>query len=224
MFKSIIYDIQTIILKEYWEFKKGIKFLGLYMLLGLIPLILNLKHPNSILPDNLIFISLFMLVSIGCSQQIVSDSIRGESNSKTLEYLLSSNISIMSIFLGKVILPVLFGYVTALLSLLVFRISSYNIYAVHESSINICFFFIMFIITFIGVCISIISTIVIKEEKVSPVIGVLVTLVVFLGIGYIYIKVISNIYVFTLMCILLSILFTFLGTTALKKVDFISIE
>jgi len=224
MFKSVIYDIQTIILKEYWELKKGIKFLGLYMLLGLMPLILNLNHPNSILPDNLIFISLFMIVSIGCSGQIALDSIRGESNSKTLEYLLSSNISIISIFLGKVILPVLFGYVTALLSLLVFRISSYNIYAVHEGSINICFFFIMFIITFIGVCISIISTIVIKEEKVSPVVSMLVTLVIFLGIGYIYLKVISNIYVFTLICILLSILFTFLGTTALKRVDFISIE
>lgn len=220
-FRIFLYDIGTIIKKEYWGIKRGVKNLVLCFLLVLImPLIIKLHSERSILPLNIFFVLIPILVSLGTSGQLSMYTIWEEKKGNTLEFLLSTRISKYAIILGKALFPTLLGYILSLLSILALKIISCSIFELYKESLNIFYFIILFFITFIASLITIFIQIFMEGEKFTPSISIIILSFLLFLLWYLYFKLCILSYFIILICIIISILFIRLCAISLNKYNF----
>jgi len=133
--KAFLYDVGSIIKKEYWEIKRGIKnWLLCFLTVLIIPVIPKLYSERALFPLENILILIPIFVSMGISGQFAMYIILGEKKSKTLEYLISTRINYSAIILGKALFPTLLGYVLSLLSIICLKIVNPNLYPIYKES------------------------------------------------------------------------------------------
>lgn len=170
-----MYDLLTVIKKELWELKHSRKNL-LWLLAWLaIPLLVLFANPSrSLVPSELILLLLPTLISFSLCAQIVTESLLGEKKAKTLELLLSTGIPPMTIFFGKLIPAVLLGYLVSQLAILGMLLLPFhpvvgaNLFLLSGLPL---------IVTYLGGCVSALTTTLIADEKLAPILSVVVILV-----------------------------------------------
>jgi ABC-type Na+ efflux pump permease subunit len=169
-------DVMTVARKELWELQHSTKSL-LWLLAGAGLLAIALAIPGtgtqSIVPLDYLYSGLPILVALGMSAQIVLDSLLSEKKTKTLEVLLSTHMPATAIVMGKVIPAVVAAYLLSQLSLLGLRaLSVLDLQRV--TSMAWVFFLAPLLAAYLASCVSVITTLLIPDEKFAPTVGVLI--------------------------------------------------
>ncbi|MEZ0537908.1 hypothetical protein ACAG39_11775 [Caldicellulosiruptoraceae bacterium PP1] len=219
--KVNLYDIATILRKEYWEIKKGTKNIIIcFSLVLIMPLVIKLYSERSIIPINLFFLLIPIFVSLGTSGQISMYTIWEEKKANTIEYLLSTRISKYIIITGKALLPTIIGYILSLFSLLILIITSYKTFHLYSGEMNLSYFIILFIITFMASLITIFIQIYLKGERFTPTFSFIAFSAFILIIWYLHFKLYISVYLIIVLCIIISILLVWLCGISLSKYNF----
>jgi ABC-type Na+ efflux pump permease subunit len=198
-------------LKELWELeysKKNIIILIIFIILPVI-LIYYFKSTNSsrsILPLDKLYLFIPLILSTGLSSQLSIDSILLEKKTKTIETLFSSNLSKIGIIVGKILLPSLVSFISAILSFLILVIIIPPNINILNHNISIIIFPLVF--AYLSSCVTILTSILIQDEKFIQLVAIIpIALMLFFIIKLNYfengIKVLA---LFILLCVLLTIL------------------
>lgn len=170
-------DVITVTRKEFWELKHSAKnLLWLLASVGLVAagIAISGNGTRSLVPVNFIYIGFPILIALQTSGQIVLDSLLSEKKTKTLEVLLSTNMPSMAIVMGKIIPAIVVAYLlsqVSLLGLLAFSILDLQLVI---SSTAWVFFLAPLLAAYLASCVSIITVILIPDEKVAPTVGALI--------------------------------------------------
>ena len=169
-------DIGTIALKEFWELRHSLRHIyWMVVWLAILAFIAFSDTSKSILPTTALLAFSPSMVALAGSGQIALDSVLSEKKTKTLEVLLSTKIPTLAIVIGKIISPTIIGYFFSLLAvgflmLLPLMGASFSITPATAWLI----FAYPLLISSLASCISIVTTIIIPDEKVAPIIGTLI--------------------------------------------------
>lgn len=169
-------DIVTIVLKEFWELCHSIRHLyWMVVWLALPAFIAFGDKSKSILPTTTILALFPSMIAMAGSGQIALDSVLSEKKSKTLEVLLSTKIPTLAIVLGKIIPPTIIGYFFSLLAI-GFLVSLPLVGASFSITPETAWLIFAYppLISYLASCISIVTTIIVPDEKVAPMIGTLI--------------------------------------------------
>lgn len=169
-------DIVTVVLKEFWELRHSLRHLyWMVVWLALLAFIAFGDTSKSILPTTTILAFFPSMIAMAGSGQIALDSILSEKKSKTLEVLLSTRISTLAIVMGKIIPPTIIGYLFSLLAV-GFLVSLTLVGTSFSITPEIAWLIFAYppLISYLASCISIVTTIIVPDEKVAPMIGTLV--------------------------------------------------
>jgi len=171
----VVEDVITVMRKEFWELRHSARHL--YWLLAWIalPIILpRIATGRSLASITFIYAILPSLVAMASSGQIVFDSILGEKKAKTLEVLLSTNMSTVAIVVGKVVPAIGVGYILSqisLLGLIAFPIPDLPL--VTSSTAWLLFGFPL-LVSYAAACLSVVTTILVPDEKFAPTVAILI--------------------------------------------------
>lgn len=175
-------DMITVARKEFWELKHSTKsLLWLLASVGLVAAVLVISGDGkrSLVPIDYLYIGFPILIALQASAQIVFDSLLSEKKTKTLEVLLSTNISSMAIVMGKIIPAIIVAYLLSQISLLgLLMLSILDLQ--HVISSAFFFFLAPLLAAYLASCVVIITTIVIPDEKVAPTVSTLIMVTPFL--------------------------------------------
>lgn len=173
---KIVSDIVTMILKEAWELRYSRRnmlwFLALLAGLGLIFI-------SGDTGRGLMSIGMFAqvtpaLIAFGVAGQMSLDSILGEKKAGTLELLLSTRLSLLAIVVAKTLFPVMIGYVLSQLIAVALMIFSFIVFM--STTIWMAMVLPFFVAYFVS-CFTIAMTIVIHDEKMTPIFGGLLMMI-----------------------------------------------
>lgn len=167
---TLFEDVSTIILKEYQEMQYSKKTMILLFVGVLIPLTFLLDSSNSLFPMDILLILIPLMVSVSISSHLALYTILEEKNNKTLEVLLSLDISKLSIILGKTAIPTMFGFILSVIS---FIFMWFILTYVKIIYFNLTFGFIIMslLICYISSNIAILSTLLFTDIKIAPIIS-----------------------------------------------------
>jgi ABC-type Na+ efflux pump permease subunit len=215
-------EMSTVICKELWELKHSSRHL--YWMLtwvGLVAILMWGDHSRSLLPIASIYASIPIFVALGVGGQIVFDSILGEKKAKTLEVLLSTRISTTTIVIGKTAPAVGIGYVLSQLVAL-----GLIVYSIPTPTLATIWFMVIapILAAYIASSLTIMMTILVPDEKVAPMIAMLiltVPLVLLLRLSGLILSPVS-IGLITIGAILLCACITWLAALALKRIPLIT--
>jgi ABC-type Na+ efflux pump permease subunit len=215
-------DMSTVICKELWELKHSSRHLY-WMLtwLGLVAILMWGDHSRSLLPIASIYALIPIFVASGVGGQIVFDSILGEKKAKTLEVLLSTRISTTAIVIGKIAPGVGIGYVLS--QLVALGLIAYSIPATTPATIWLMVI-VPILAAYIASSLTIMMTILVPDEKVAPMMAMLiltVPLVLLLRLSGLILSPVS-IALITTGAILLCGCMTWLAALALKRIPLIT--
>jgi ABC-type Na+ efflux pump permease subunit len=178
------------------------------------------------IPMWLWFVLLPSLYAIAGGGQIVMDSILHEKQTKTLEILLSTNMSALAIVLGKVILATAFGYLFAILSLLELIAFFPGSHASFTGWANVCIVFIgPLLLAYTACCISIVTTLLVPDEKIAPTVAIITIMAPLALLGYLIqsdMRPIAIALIAAGMLLVICVLATWLATWALKRAPLIT--
>jgi ABC-type Na+ efflux pump permease subunit len=214
-------DIATIVIKEFWELRHSLRhFYWMFIWLALLAFIAFGDTNRSILPSTVILALFPSMIAFAGSGQIAFDSILSEKKSKTLEVLLSTKIPTVAIVIGKIIPPMIIGYLFSLIS--VIFLASLPLAGVSPiiTSDTIWLIFVYpLLISYLASCISIVTTIIVPDEKVAPMIGTLLIITPLIILGRLDVFSLSAIAIITFIVgtILFSGLMTWLASFILGK-------
>lgn len=122
---KIIDDIVCVFIKEWWQVCNNKKLALITLCVSILPLIGAFKCPNSLLPMDYLRTAYIICVSFVSSSNAMQTVIIDEINFKTLDVLVTSRLSKLGIIIGKLLLGVLFGLGTTIISLLLLYIASF---------------------------------------------------------------------------------------------------
>lgn len=172
-------DIVTIVLKEFWEIRHSIRHIyWMVIWLAVLAFIAFGDTSKSILPTTVILALFPSMIALAGSGQIALDSVLSEKKTKTLEVLLSTKIPTLAIVMGKIIPPTVIGYLFSLLAV-GFLISLPLVgasFSITPDSAWLIFAYPL-LISYLASCISIVTTIIVPDEKVAPMIGTLIIII-----------------------------------------------
>ncbi len=215
-------DITTIILKEFWELRHSLRHLyWMVIWLALLAYIAFGDTSKSIIPITVILAFFPSMTAMAGSGQIALDSVLSEKKTKTLEVLLSTKIPASAIVIGKIIPPTIIGYLFSLITVFFLMLLplagvSFTI----TSDIAWLVFVYPLLVSYLASCISIVTTIIVPDEKVAPMIGVLLIitpLIILSRLGVFSLST-TNTVIFIIGSILLSGLITWLASFILGKI------
>lgn len=175
-------DVFTIVRKELWELKYATKsLLWLFAAAGLLAVVLAIPGigTRSIMPLDDLYSGFPILIALGMGGQIALDSLLSEKKTKTLEVLLSTNMPSMAIVMGKVIPATVVAYLLSQLSILGLLALSVLDLQLVISSMAWVFFLAPLLAAYLASCVSIVTTLLIPDEKFAPTVGVLILIVPF---------------------------------------------
>lgn len=169
-------DVITVIRKEFWELRHSGKNLYWLLVVLVAPIIFpRMDASRSLVPVTIIFALLPSLVALGSSGHIVFVSILGEKKAKTLEILLSTNMSTLAIVVGKIIPAIGVGYILSQISFLGFLIFPTLDQPLVNSSTAWLLFGFPLLVSYAAACLSMITTVLVPDEKTAPMVAVLIT-------------------------------------------------
>lgn len=123
--KKILDNVICVFIKEWWQVATNKKlFFTTLGVSSIMPLIIAFKGENSLLPIEYLRMILPIAASFLASQNIMQTIIIDEINFKTLDILVTSQLSKFSIIIGKVLLGVVFGVSSTIISLILLYIAS----------------------------------------------------------------------------------------------------
>lgn len=122
---KIINDIICVFIKEWWQACNNKKLVLITLSVSILPLIGAFKCSNSLLPMDYLRNVYLIFVSFFASSNIMQTIIIDEINFKTLDVLVTSRLSKLSIIIGKLLLGVVFGLGTTIISLLLLYVASF---------------------------------------------------------------------------------------------------
>lgn len=172
----IIADIVTMTLKEVWELRYSSRnmlwFLALLAGYSLIFItgdtgrgLMSIKMFAQVTPA---------LIALGIAGQMSLDAILGEKKAGTLELLLSTRVSLLAIVVAKTLLPVMIGY--ALSQLIAVALMLFSFIAFTSTTVWLSVVMPLFIACIVS-CLTIAMTIVIRDEKMTPIFGGLLLMI-----------------------------------------------
>lgn len=123
--KEILDNIICVFIKEWWQVANNKKLFFISIGVSLVPLISAFNWQNSLLPMDYLRLIYPIMVSFLTSQNIMQTIIIDEINFKTLDVLVTSQLSKFSIIIGKVLLGVVFGTSSTIISLILLYIASF---------------------------------------------------------------------------------------------------
>ncbi len=214
-------DIETIVLKELWELRHSIRHLyWMVVWLALLAFIAFGGTGKSILPLTVVLAYFPSMIALAGSGQIALDSVLGEKKSKTLEILLSTKISTLAIVIGKIIPPTVIGYLFSLLGVgfLMSLPLAGTSFSITPGTAWLIFVYPL-LTSYLASCISIVSTIIVPDEKVAPMIGTIVIITPLIILSRLSVFSLSTMFIITFIIgsILFSGLMTWLASFLLGK-------
>ena len=123
--KKILDNIICVFIKEWWQVANNKKLFFITLGVAFMPLIIAFKCENSILPVEYLRPIYPIIVSFLASHNIMQTIIVDEINFKTLDVLVTSQLSKFSIIIGKVLLGVVFGVSSTIVSIVLLYIASF---------------------------------------------------------------------------------------------------
>ncbi len=215
-------DIKTVMLKEFWELRHSLRHLyWLVTWLGIPALIAFGDTNRSIIPVTVILAFFPSFTAMAVSGQTAFDSVLDEKKTKTLEVLLSTKIPTLAIVIGKIIPPMIIGYLLSLISAIFLILLPFAGVSFTITSDTVWLVFVYpLLVSYLASCISIVTTIIVPDEKVAPMIGVLIIITPLIILGRISVFPLStvNIIIFMIGSILFSGFFTWFASFVLRKV------
>jgi hypothetical protein len=143
-----------------------------------------------------------------------------------LEVLLSTNMSPLSIILGKVILATAFGYLGAIVSLLELIIFFPEAHAGFTGWSNVCIVFIApLLLAYVSGCIAIVTTLLVPDEKIAPTAAIMIIMAPLALVGYLMQSDMSPIAIVLIaagMLLVICVFATWLASWALKRAPLIT--
>lgn len=215
-------DIKTVMLKEFWELRHSLRHLyWMVAWLALLAFIAFGDTSSSIFPITVLLAFFPSMVAMAGSGQIAFDSVLSEKKTKTLEVLLSTKIPTLAIVIGKIIPPTIIGGLLSLLSvifLILLPLAGVS-FTITSDTVWLVFVYPL-LVSYLASCISIITTIIVPDEKVAPMIGVLIIITPLIILSRLDVFSLStvNIIIFMIGSILFSGFFTWFASFVLRKV------
>lgn len=214
-------DIVTIVLKEFWELRHSLRHLyWMVVWLAILAFIAFGDKSKSILPTTVILAFFPSMIAMAGSGQIALDSVLSEKKSKTLEVLLSTKIPTLAIVIGKIIPPLIIGYLFSLTSV-IFLASLPLVGASFSITSDAAWLIFAYplLISYLTSCISIVTTIIVPDEKVAPMIGTLIIITPLIILSRLGVFSLSTIAIITFIVgsILFSGLMTWFASFILRK-------
>ena len=136
-----------------------------------------MESSRNLVPMAVIIVLMPSLIAMGASGQIVFESILGEKKSKTLEILLSTNMSTLAIVVGKIIPAIGVGYFLSQISILGYFVFPNPYIQLFSSSTAWLFFCFPLLVSYASACINMIIIVLVPDEKVAPMVGLLIMVV-----------------------------------------------
>lgn len=124
--KKILDNVICVFIKEWWQVTTNKKLI--FTTLGvssIMPLVIAFKGENSLLPIEYLRLILPIVASFLASNNIMQTIIIDEINFKTLDVLVTSQLSKFSIIIGKMLLGVVFGVGSTIVALILLYIASF---------------------------------------------------------------------------------------------------
>lgn len=215
-------DVITILLKEFWELRYSLRHLyWMVIWLALLAFIAFGDTSKSILPTTVIVAFFPSMIALAGSGQIALDSVLGEKKAKTLEVLLSTKIPTLAIVIGKIIPPTIIGYLLSLISVIFLMSLPFAGVRFTITSNTVWLILVYPLLTsYLASCISIVTTIIVPDEKVAPMIGtlIIITPLIILSRFGVFSLSPNSIMTFILGSILFSGLMTWFASFILEKI------
>ena len=173
-------DVLTMIRKEFLEIRFSLKYLiGLVGVCGL-PLLVLYDRSRSLLPLDILPAAMVILSGF-VGLQTVYDSILGEKKAKTLEMLLSTRLPSHAIVIGKATPGAVFGCALSVLSYVLFVVLPFVTQVSIESPLTPLVLLFALPISYLASCGCIMTTLLIPDEKASPLIALAAMLLLLYG-------------------------------------------
>ncbi len=220
---KIISDIATMTLKEVWELRYSSRnmlwFLALLAGFGFIFIsgdtgrgLMSIEMFAQVTPA---------LIAFGIAGQMSLDSILGEKKAGTLEVLLSTRLSPLAIVVAKTLIPVMIGYIFSQLIAGALALFSFIVFT--STTIWLATILPLFV-TYLASCITIAMTIIVRDEKMTPIFGGLLLLIPLLLLARYDLSTLSPMIIGlgTLLALLLCVGATGLTVFMLKRVPLVT--
>ncbi len=220
---KIISDIATMTLKEVWELRYSSRnmlwFLALLAGFGFIFIsgdtgrgLMSIEMFAQVTPA---------LIAFGIAGQMSLDSILGEKKAGTLEVLLSTRLSPLAIVVAKTLIPVMIGYIFSQLIAGALALFSFIVFT--STTIWLATILPLFV-TYLASCITIAMTIIVSDEKMTPIFGGLLLLIPLLLLARYDLSTLSPMIIGlgTLLALLLCVGATGLTVFMLKRVPLVT--
>jgi len=166
-----------IIKKEFWEWRYSLKKIAILGVVFLFPIIAYNSEGSIFVAASSVGGVLIILTAVGGITQITAESILAEKKNKTLEILVSTRLSTISIILGKIIPGMIVGLILSVIMFLIFLML--NIALVSSLSIPLIVNFLLFV--FLSGFIVFIITLLIPDEKIFSITSIFI-LIAILGL------------------------------------------
>lgn len=167
---TLFEDVLTIIIKECQEMQYSKRRMIMLFVAVLIPLAFLIDSSNSLFPMDVLLILTPLMVSVSTSSQLALYTILEEKSNKTLEVLLSLNISKLSIIFGKTAISTIFGFILSVISfILMWFILTYVKVIYFDFTLG--FVIISLLICHISSNIAILSSLLFTDIKIVPTIS-----------------------------------------------------
>lgn len=174
---KLIKDIRCMFLKELWQISSNKKLIVTCLCASLFPLICAFKCENSILPMEF-FRKIFpVCVAYLTCNSVMQTIIIEEINNNTLDILMTSRLSKLSIIIGKASLGTVFGVINTFISLgLLYIASFFSPYLEGYQFISMYTIVASIEVALIGALISIILALILKTIQLMTMANMLVIL------------------------------------------------
>lgn len=173
---KIVSDIVTMTLKEVWELRYSSR--NMFWFLALL-VVYSIIFMSSDTTHGIMTIGMFAqvtpaLIAFGIAGQMSLDAILGEKKAGTLEVLLSTRLSLLAIVVAKTLIPVMIGYVFSQLIAVALMLFSLIVFTPTTIWLAII---LPFFVAYFASCFMIAMTIVIHDEKMTPIFGGLLIMI-----------------------------------------------
>ncbi len=173
---KIVSDVVTMTRKEVWELRYSSRNLlwFLALLAGLSVIFISGDSARGLMSIGVFAQVTPALIAFGIAGQMSLDSILGEKKAGTLEVLLSTRLSSLAIVVAKTLIPVMIGYIFSQLIAVALALFSFIVFT--STTIWLAIILPLFV-TYLASCITIAMTIVVRDEKMTPIFGGLLLLI-----------------------------------------------
>jgi len=173
---KIVSDVVTMTRKEVWEFRYSSRNMlwFLALLAGFSIIFISGDTARGLMSIGMFAQVTPALIALGIAGQMSLDSILGEKKAGTLELLLSTRLSLFAIVVAKTLLPVMIGYVLS--QLIAVALILFSLIVFTPTSIWLAII-LPFLVAYLTSCFTIAMTILVRDEKMTPIFGGLLIMI-----------------------------------------------